>query len=338
MIPHFENFFPNFFHTKIMAPRNSSSKTSSKTSVVEVQPEPQPEPQSEVVDPIFESPIFKAFNEETQEMIKQANAESFDLVTVKKIVAEITEWDKIEELKFTEEEAWELIEYLIVGSQNIQHMPIGKFIEIHTKSENLKEDINKLYNQVIKRMTLLEYIEKLVPRFVQVRENSEFHKTEDKFYMKVSKSPTLFIRNYLICVFKVIEKEEYYIFVPMKWFMRDKSQYIPFSVTAYNFSIFGNKKYTVIDELSTFTIEGHQYYFGIMDYYKSKKGELAVKVSGILNASAQKYFRDIASKITDEDKFKELLGTPLDDTKAWKQSKQETDDLFPKETLELCQK
>ena len=187
-------------------------------------------------------------------------------------------------------------------------------------------------------MKPLEYLEKLIPRIVQVRVNSEFHKTKDKCYMKFFAHPSLFISNFLICVYKLIEKDQYYIFVPMKWFMRDKSQYIPFSVTAYNFSIFGDKKYTKIDKSFTFTIGDHQYYFGSMNYYKSQKGEMAVKVRNILNIPAQAYFRDIASKITDEDKFKELLGSPLDDAKAYKQTMKEYEDLIPNESLEIFQK
>ena len=55
MIPHFENLFPNFFHTENMASRNSSS--------VEAQPES--------VDPIFESPIFLKFDKDQKEKRNQ---------------------------------------------------------------------------------------------------------------------------------------------------------------------------------------------------------------------------------------------------------------------------
>ena len=277
--------------------------------------------QPESVDPIYESPIFKQFNEEQQEMIKRANVESFDSDTVKTIIAEITEYAANEQLEFTEEEAWDLIEFFIIRTQSVQHLPIGKFIDIYTKGKTLNKVKNSLYNEIIERMKPLEYLEKLIPQIIQVRKNSEFHKLKDKYYMRVYEHPSLFISKFLICVFKLIEKDQYYIFVPMKWFMRDKSQYIPFSVTAYNFSIFGNKKYTKIDKSFTFTIGDQQYYFGSMNYYKSQKGEIAVKVSIILNIPAQAYFKDIASKITDEAKFKELLGSPLDDTKARKPTK-----------------
>lgn len=322
MIPHFENFVSTFYPTKIMAPRNSSS--------VEAQPES--------VDPIFESPIFLKFDKDQQEMIKQANVESFNSDTIQIIINLIFEWATIEQLKFTEKEAWDLIDFLITGVQSVQHMPIGKFIDIYTKGKSLIKVKNSLYNEIIKRMKPSEYLDKLLPQIVQVRATSEFHKTKDKYYIKAFEHPSSFISNYLICVFKVIEKDQYYIFVPMKWFMRDKSQYIPFSVFANNFSIFGDKKYTKIDKSFTFTIDDQQYYFGTMDYYKSQKGEIAVKVRCILNAPAQAYFKDIASKITDEDKFKELLGSPLVDAKARKQTMEEYEDLIPKETLEVSQK
>lgn len=272
--------------------------------------------QPESVDPIFESPIFLNYDEDQQEMIKRANVESFDSDTVKTIIAEITKRATNEKLEFTEEEAWDLIEYSIVGTQTVQHLPIGKFIDIYTKGKTLNKVKNSLYNEIIERMKPSEYFEKLVPQIVQVRVHTEFHKTKDKYYMKALEYPSSFISSFLICVYKLIEKDQYYIFVPMKWFMRDKSQYFPFSVTAYNFSIFDYKKYAKIDKSFTFTIDDHQYYFGSMNYYKSQKGEMAVKVRNILNVPAQAYFRDIASKITDEDKFKELLGTPLDDAKA----------------------
>ena len=297
-----------------------------------------PEVQPESVDPIFESSIFKDFDESQQEMIKQANVESFDSDTVQIIIAEITERATNEQLKFTEEEAWDLIEFFIIGAQSVQHMPIGKFIDIYTKGKTLNKVKNSLYNEVIERMKPSEYFEKLLPQIIQVRVNSEFHKTKDKYYMKALEHPSSFISNFLICVFKLIEKDQFYIFVPMKWFMRDKSQYIPFSVFAYNFSIFGDKKYTKIDKSFTFTIDDHQYYFGSMNYYKSQKGEMSAKVRSILNVPAQTYFKDIASKITDDDKFKELLGSPLDDAKARKQAMEEFEDLIQKETLELFQK
>ena len=75
-----------------------------------------------------------------------------------------------------------------------------------------------------------------------------------------------------------------------------------------------------------------------MNYYKSQKGEITAKVRSILNAPAQTYFKDIASKITDEDKFKELLGSPLDDTKARKQAMEEFEDRITNEKLEEFQK
>lgn len=306
---------------------------STRKSSVAVQSEVQSE-----VDPIFESPIFKQFDEDQQEMIKQANVETFDSDTVQTIIAEITARSEDEKLEFTEEEAWDLIDDFIIGTQSVQHMPIGKFIDIYTKGKTLNKVKNSLYNEIIERMKPSEYFEKLANRINQVRVDSEFHKNKDKYYMKSLEHPSLFISKFLICVFKVIEKDQYYIFVPMKWFMRDKSKFIPFSVTAYNFSIFGDRKYTKIDKSFTFTIDDHQYYFGSMNYYKSQKGEMAAKVRNILNAPAQAYFRDIASKITDEDKFKELLGTPLDDTKAWKQTMEEFDDLIPKEILEEFKK
>ena len=272
--------------------------------------------QPESVDPIYESPIFKQFDEDQQEMIKRANVESFDSDTVKTIIAKITARSEDEQLKFTEEEAWELIDLFIIGTQSVQHMPIGKFIDIYTKGKTLNKVKNSLYNEVIVRMKPSEYFEKLAPQIIRVRVKSEFHKTKDKYYMKVFGHPSSFISAFLICVYKLIEKDQYYIFVPMKWFMRDKSQYIPFSVTAYNFSIFDYKKYAKIDKSFTFRIGDQQYYFGSMNFYKSQKGEIAVKVRNILNIPAQAYFKDIASKITDENKFKELLGTPLDDAKA----------------------
>lgn len=322
MIPHFENLFPNFFHTENMTSRNSSS--------VEAQPES--------VDPIFESPIFLKFDKDQQEMIKQANVESFKSATIQIIINLIFERASIEQLKFTEEEAWDLIGFLITGVQSVQHMPIGKFIDIYTRGKSLNKVKNSLYNEVIKRMKPSEYLDELLSQIVQVRVNSEFHKTKNKYFIKAFEHPSTFISNYLICVFKVIEKDQYYIFVPMKWFMRDKSQYIPFSVNAYNFSIFGDKKYTKIDKSFTFRIGDQQYYFGTMNYYKSQKGPIAASVRSILNIPAQTYFRDIASKITDEDKFKELLGSPLVDAKARKQSMEEYEDLIPKETLEVSQK
>ena len=330
MISHFENLFSNFFHTENMASNNSSSVEREALTSVEAHPES--------VYSIYESPIFLNFGKDQQEMIKQANVESFDSETVKTIIAEITERESIKKLKFTEEEAWDLIEFFIFGVQSVQHMPIEKFIDIYTKGKTLNKVKNSLYNEIIERMKPSEYFEKLAPQIVQVRVSSEFHKTKDKYYMNNFGHPSSFISNFLICVFKLIEKDQYYIFVPMKWFMRDKSQFIPFSVTAYNFSIFGDKKYTKIDKSFTFRIGDQQYYFGSMNYYKSQKGEMAVKVRCILNAPAQAYFRDIASKITDEDKFKELLGTPLDDAKARKQTMEEFEDLIPNETFESFQK
>lgn len=335
MIPHFEKFVSNFFQIENMASRNSSS--------VEVQPESVDRFHSSFADPIFESPIFLKFNKDQQEMIKQANVESFDSDTVKIIINLIFEWAAMEYLKFTEKEAWDLIDFLITGAQSVQQMPIAKFIDIYTKGKSLNKVKNSLYNEVIdrkiiNRMKPSEYLEKLLSQIVQVRIISEFLKIKDKYYMKAFEHPSTFISNFLICVFKVIEKEQYYIFVPMKWFMRDKSEYIPFSVNAYNFCIFGDKKYTKLDKSFTFSIGDHQYYFGTMNYYRSQKGPIAASVRSILNIPAQAYFSDIASKITDEDKFKELLGTPLDDAKSRKQAMEEFEDLIPKETLEIFQK
>lgn len=298
-----------------------------KSATVEAQPES--------VDPIFESPIFKQFNKDQQEKIKQANVESFDSETIQIIINLIFEWEISDELKFTEKEAWDLIEYAIIGLQSVHQMPIGKFIDIYTKSKTINKVKNNLYNEVIKRMKPSEYLDKLLSQIIPVRAISEFLKFKDKYFMKAFEHPSSFISNFLICVFKVIEKDQYYIFVPMKWFMRDKSKYIPFSVTTHNFSIFSDKKYAKIDKSFIFSIGDHQYYFGTMNYYKLQKGEIAASVRSILNIPAQKYFRDIASKITDENKFKELLGTPLDVAKT---RMQDFEDLIPKETLEVSQK
>ena len=136
MIPHFENLFSNFFHTENMAS-------------VEAQPES--------VDPIYESPIFKQFDEEQQEMIKRANVESFDSDTVKTIIAEITALSENEKLEFTEEEAWDLIEIFITGTQSVQHLPIGKFIDIYTKGKTLNKVKNSLYNEKLSTKLKIAY-------------------------------------------------------------------------------------------------------------------------------------------------------------------------------------
>ena len=202
-------------------------------------------------------------------------------------------------LTFDKKTAYDLLQSYFINTRG--KLAVDHFLECFLKSKSLQQLKNKLWNVINPRMTVPEYIKQLMSKFKEILPKTKLGKSKDRILKNALKS-TEFFELYFVGTFNYIDKENYYVFIPVLWTFLDKDDNnISFTVPVDNFSFTVGKKYFKIDEELSFEVEGKSYYFSAFRLSENTQTKLPyIKPIPIIDGAID-WFKEVSNTVTTAD-------------------------------------
>ena len=246
----------------------------------------------------YQSDSFKELDKATQKVARKGNSTDFTEDIVKHVCSYLDD-----DLDINEETAYSIIAAIFIDG--VKEFPIDSFAKLFLESKSVKEVRNKLWNIVRPKMPFHDFMNILIKKIAEIIPTTKIGQSKNPVLKKALGSTKLF-DLYITAAFRYIERETYYIFFPSMWFFRDNDTYIPFKVSADNFSFTTSKQYLKLDEKTTFKIGNACFYFARIG--KSTKNYPKILP---LAPPALEYFSSIAPKINDSATYEAIIGLPM---------------------------